>query len=295
MQITPNAQYNVAAPDSLSVRLAGFQRQRMYDRFLKETGIAAEDTLLDVGVTSDQTYASSNYIEAWYPHKAKITAAGIEDASFLRQLYPGLTFVRADGLALPFSDGSYDIVHSSAVLEHVGDFERQARFIAECARVARKSIFLTTPNRWFPIEFHTVLPLVHWLPKPTFRNLMRRTGRAFFAEESNLNLMTAKELRAAATMALNGRDFHFTVQSVALAAWPSNLLLVVRRRHRNAADEVRIVARNRIVPVRAAGKCVGVHIDAQDLAAGALHTCPPVQARPAGAQISTHAARPHHP
>jgi hypothetical protein len=23
---------------------------------------------------------------------------------------------------------------------------------------------VTTPNRWFPLEVHTLLPLVHWLP-----------------------------------------------------------------------------------------------------------------------------------
>ena len=23
---------------------------------------------------------------------------------------------------------------------------------------------MTTPNRWFPVEVHTRLPLVHWLP-----------------------------------------------------------------------------------------------------------------------------------
>ena len=26
-------------------------------------------------------------------------------------------------------------------------------------------MFVTTPNRWFPIEVHTRLPLVHWLPE----------------------------------------------------------------------------------------------------------------------------------
>jgi putative flippase GtrA len=223
-----NKQYNVAEPDSLSVRVATFQRQRMYQRFLWDTAIASGDTILDVGVTSDQSYSSSNYLEAWYPAKSQITAAGIDDASFLKTLYPGLTFVQANGLDLPFPDGSYDFVHSSAVLEHVGSFENQIRFIAECARVARKALFLTTPNRWFPIEFHTVLPLVHWLPKPAFRGLMRRTGRGFFAEEANLNLMTANELRTAARSALDPARFDIEVSSASLAGWPSNLLLLAR-------------------------------------------------------------------
>src|SRR4051812_23477756 len=100
----PNSQYNINDADSLAIKIANFQRRRMYDRFLRSTGIAAHETLLDVGVTSDQTYASSNYVEAWYPAKNKITAVGIDDARFLEQLYPGLRFFEANGLNLPFED-----------------------------------------------------------------------------------------------------------------------------------------------------------------------------------------------
>ena len=63
----PNSQYNVAQPDSLAVKVAGRQRRRMYERFLTQTGVTPNETILDVGVTSDQTYSSSNYLEAWYP------------------------------------------------------------------------------------------------------------------------------------------------------------------------------------------------------------------------------------
>ncbi len=236
MNRNPNSQYNVAAPDSIAIRLATFQRERMYRRFLDASNIEVQDTLCDVGVTSDQTYASSNYVEAWYPRKDKITAAGIDDATFLERLYPGLRFVRADGLALPFQNMAFDVVHSSAVLEHVGAFANQVRFIAECARIARKVAFLTTPNRWFPVEFHTSLPIMHWLPKATFRTVMRRTGREFFAEEANLNLMSPAELRTAARTALDASMFRFEVDTVALAGWPSNLLLIIHRRSNNASS-----------------------------------------------------------
>lgn len=224
-----NAQYNVAAPDSLPVRLATYQRRRMFQRFLDRCALPDPDcALLDLGVTSDQTYASSNYVEAWYPHKDRIVAAGIDDAQFLEDLYPGMKFVKADALDLPFEDGTFDVVHASAVLEHVGSFENQVRMIAECARVARRAVFLTTPNRWFPVEFHTVLPLVHWLPKSWFRALMRRTGREFFADEANLNLMSAGELRAASQQT-NGTGMRWKVETVSLGGWPSNLLLIGTR------------------------------------------------------------------
>ena len=228
MSKVPNSQYNVAAPDSLPVRVATYQRRRMFEHFLKCFHIAGDDTLLDVGVTSDQSYSSSNYLEAWYPRKHVITAVGIDDARFLETLYPGLRFVRADGLGLPFKNRSFDFVHASAVIEHVGSFDHQVQLIAECARVARKGLFITTPNRWFPIEFHTVLPLVHWLPKPVFRAVMRSSGREFFSDENNLNLMTARELHQAAMAATSreGHRFDARVETVSLCGWPSNLLLV---------------------------------------------------------------------
>lgn len=229
MTRVPNSQYNVAAPGSLPVRIATIQRRRMFSIFVKECGIQAEDTVLDVGVTSDQSYESSNYVEAWLPEKSRITAAGIDDAAFLEKLYPGLKFIKANGMNLPFDDKSFNVVHSSAVLEHVGSFENQVKLIAECARVAKDSFFLTTPHRFFPIEFHTVLPLVHWLPKTWFRQIMQSTGREFFALEENLNLMSIFDVRKAAATALQFSNFEFEVIKVRLFGVSSNLLLHGKR------------------------------------------------------------------
>ena len=102
-------------------------RRSMYDRFLSSVQPNSKDTILDVGATSDQVYDFSNYLEAWYPHKSRITAVGIDDAKFLQDLYPGVTFLKADGRDLPFADESFDVVHSSAVLEHVGSRENQTQ------------------------------------------------------------------------------------------------------------------------------------------------------------------------
>ena len=227
----PNQQYNVATADSVPVKVATFQRRRMYERFSRLFGARNDYTILDVGVTADRSYSSSNYLEAWHPFRENITAVGIDDASFLEREYPGLSFVRANGLQLPFSDRSFDVVHSSAVLEHVGNFDNQVRLISECTRVANRALFMTTPNRWFPVEFHTVLPLVHWLPKPYFRTIMRKTGREFFAEEANLNLMSRNDLLRAASAAIDFVTWAYRVEVMSLVGWPSNLLLIATAMH----------------------------------------------------------------
>jgi Methyltransferase domain len=222
----PNAQYNLAAPQSLPVRVAAHARARMYTRFIHNTAIQPNDTLLDVGVTSDQTYQASNYVEAWYPYKNKITAVGLDDAAFLERRYPGLIYVRADGRDLPFESDSFDVVHSSAVLEHVGSFADQQRFMCELARVARRAVFVTTPNRWFPVEFHTLLPLVHWLPKPEFRRILTGTRYHFYSLERNLNLLDRREL---SRLCAQLRLCTVSVESLRLLGLPSNLLVTIRK------------------------------------------------------------------
>src|SRR5690606_15605510 len=54
-----------------------------------------------------------------------------------------LTFAQADGMALPFADGTFDLVLSHAVIEHVPD---AAQYLRECRRVLAPSgrVYLST-------------------------------------------------------------------------------------------------------------------------------------------------------
>jgi len=222
----PNAQLNVAVPGSFSVRIAACVRRRMFDVFLQTFTPEETDTALDIGATSDQSYESSNYFEALYPFKDRLTACGLDDASFLEWQYPGLRFVSADVIALPFADASFDLVHSSAVIEHVGSRTRQRQMLAEVLRVARRGVYLTTPNRWFPVEFHTQLPLLHWLPAALYRPLFRLLGYGFFAQESNLNLLSPRTL---SRLAIGFPGWRFEIRKQRLLGLTSNVLLIARR------------------------------------------------------------------
>jgi hypothetical protein len=221
-----NAQYNLAKPETLPIRIAGYQRRKMFKCFVNSLRIGTCDTILDVGATRDRDYDHSNYLELWYPDKSRITAVSVDDAKHLEMVYPGLRFIQADGRDLPFGSGAFDFVHSSAVLEHVGSRQQQTRFLREAWRVARKGVFLTTPNRRFPVEFHTLLPLAHWLPVSLYRKLLMALGLEFFADENNLNLMSKRSLTRIAKAAGVER---FDIQSVSLLGLPTNLLLIARK------------------------------------------------------------------
>src|SRR5260370_35525947 len=60
--------------------------------------------------------------------------------------------------------------------------------VAEVCRVCRNVLF-TTPNRRFPFELHTFLPLLHLLPDGLYGSVLRRLGFTYFAEIHNLNLL----------------------------------------------------------------------------------------------------------
>ena len=92
-------------------------------------------------------------------------------------------------------NNSFDIVHSNATIEHIGSFEEQVLFVKEMFRISKESIFIQTPNRFYPIDFHTILPFVHWLPKKTHRKILKYLKLDFYAEEKNLNLLDIRELK----------------------------------------------------------------------------------------------------
>lgn len=149
---------------------------------------------LDVGVTSERDRPETNVFEMLYPHKNRVTGLSMQDASWIEQEYPGMKFVYGNGCDIQFPDSSFDLVHSHAVIEHVGTSENQQKLLSECVRVARKYVFLTTPNCWHPMETHTALPFLHWLPPSIYRGILKKTRFEYFSKEENLNLLTKKKI-----------------------------------------------------------------------------------------------------
>lgn len=84
--------------------------------------------------------------------------------TLIREDHGLFLFVEADGCDLKdFGDESFHIAHSNSVLEHVGGWDRMVQFSKELSRVS-KAYFVQTPNYWFPIEPHFMIPFFHWLP-----------------------------------------------------------------------------------------------------------------------------------
>ena len=168
--------------DAISLR----SRQRKLRLFLDEMQPTSETTVLDVGADElafgeGGGCGTLNFFEELYPWPDRITALGLHDGAGFRERYPAVRYVQGDACALPFADGEFEVVFSNAVIEHVGGRERQRRLVLEALRVGRR-IFLTTPNRRFPVEVHTGLPFVHWLPDAVAHRAYDLVGKGFAKE-----------------------------------------------------------------------------------------------------------------
>lgn len=168
-------------------------RQKKYQYFIEQMQPDKYSQILDVGITEDDAYSGVNFLEKHYPHKENITALTIEDAPNFQRNFPEIKLIKYDGKKFPFANREFDITWSNAVIEHVGNYENQLFFLSELLRTS-KSIFITTPNRWFPIEVHTRLPFLHYLPKRYFDKLLPLLGKGWAAGDY-MNLLSVNDMK----------------------------------------------------------------------------------------------------
>lgn len=148
--------------------------------------------VLLVGASPDEGIGTESAVEQGLLDHAVVTALVHEP--YDGQLW-GRPTVQGDARDLPFDDQSFDYVVSNAVIEHVGGPEGAARMIRESERVARVGYLHTTPNRWFPIEPHVMVPLLHWLPERARQRAFAAVGFPRYTRE-NYWLFSRRTLRA---------------------------------------------------------------------------------------------------
>ena len=118
-------------------------------------------SLLDIGAGSG--YIASALAELVGP-QGRVAAADVYDQ---RRTNEGYVFVQVDGTELPFEDGSFDVVLSNRVIEHVGEPPDQLHHLREVRRVLGPGgvCYLAVPNRWGLVEPHFRLPFLSWVPR----------------------------------------------------------------------------------------------------------------------------------
>lgn len=112
------------------------------------------------------------------PAFVAITRAKVEEMG-LKSVRDVAAFTNAETCRLPYADARFDLVLAIGVVEHLPARTRRAQ-VDEYYRVLAPGghiAVLDTPNRFFPLESHSVgLPFVQWLP-PRLAHAYARLGR----------------------------------------------------------------------------------------------------------------------
>ena len=215
--------YEAVAPNGVAETLLIAARENIFRDFITRMKPSPHDRILDVGV-SDIINDGANVLERKYTHQGNITACGLGSGIEFQRAFPQATYVSIEtNRPLPFADNAFDIATSNAVLEHLGSFQRQQTFVRELCRVASR-VFITVPNRFFPVEHHTAVPIAHY-EKNLFRIVCWVTGKSDWSREENLILMTRKRLWRVAARTNRSTAVGYT--GLLLGPFSSNLYLAL--------------------------------------------------------------------
>jgi len=160
-------------------------------RFAEYFSIRQDTTVLDMG--------GAHAIWAFMETRPKVTILDVHEP---RNKASWAIYIVADGCDTGIPSHSFEVVFSNSVIEHVGSFDRQRQFAAECARCGR-GYYVQTPNKWFPLDPHTFMLFAHWLPQRWYTKLMRISPRflmttpnpAEIEDQLNMRMLTKREMQ----------------------------------------------------------------------------------------------------
>ena len=180
---------------------------------------------LDIGTTGDEKNSSSNTVIKNIKD-VKIfkclSDQAVNSDFFYKKLKKSITENFSEKQIYDFSS---DLVISNATIEHVGGAINQKKMIENIIKLTKKIFIITTPNRFYPIELHTKIPLIHWFPKPIYKKILKFIGLSFYANEENLNLLGVNELKEM----LDSQKIKYEIKFLKLWFFKSNIIIIGKK------------------------------------------------------------------
>tara|TARA_B100000989_G_scaffold298905_1_gene290935 strand:+ start:33458 stop:34147 length:690 start_codon:yes stop_codon:yes gene_type:complete len=184
---------NIKFLNPFFIKFLKSNRIKFFKYFKNKIHFDERSEVLDIGAVNLDDDHENVFINNYY-FKPKLNCLSNQELPLVKKKFPEINIILGDGRNMNLKDNIFDIVHCNATLEHVGDFKNQIQFVKECIRVSKKFVFIQTPNKNYPLEFHTKIPLIHYLPCKIYKKILIALGLNFFADVNNLNLLTKKKI-----------------------------------------------------------------------------------------------------
>ena len=202
------------------------KRIEMIGLIKKNIKISQIKDLLDIGTTEDSSAGSSNIfckmLNTITIHKS-ISNQKIKNKRFKSCIKKSITSKFSKETINTFKS---DLVISSATIEHVGSLKNQITKVSNMISLSKKYVVISTPNRFYPIELHTKLPLIHWLPKTIFRKILLLLNMRYFADEKNMNLLSKNDLKK--ILNIFSRKIDYKIYNIYFLGFVSNFLIICK-------------------------------------------------------------------
>ena len=101
-----------------------------------------------------------------------------EDIEYGKKKNKNIKYMMENGENLPFKDNYFDYLISHEILEHV---KNPYKYVKEMSRVLKPNsfAFFSTPNKFFPYEFHYRVPLINLLPGFLFSKFVKLYSKRY--------------------------------------------------------------------------------------------------------------------
>lgn len=182
--------------------------------------------ILDVGATSDINQSSNIIVKSLKNFKIykSISDQKITLNFFSKTLQKSIIEKFSSSEIDMFRS---DVVISNATIEHVGSRTHQLKMIKNMIKLTKKYFIIITPNRNHPIEFHSQIPFIHWLPKEIHRKILNLIGLKFLSKEKNLNLLNTTDL---INMMKQSKIVEYEIKYINFCLFKSNIILIGKKR-----------------------------------------------------------------
>jgi hypothetical protein len=181
--------------------------------------------ILDIGTTSDNSESSNLIIKNLKNFEIfkSISDQKITSNFFSKKLQKSIT---QDFTLNEFETYKSDVVISNATIEHVGSDQKQLKMLENIIKLTKKMFIVVTPDRSHPIEFHSKIPFIHWLPKKIHRKILSMIGLSYLSKEENLNLLKTSNL---IDLMKNFNNTEYEIRYVKFLMIKSNIILIGRK------------------------------------------------------------------
>ena len=181
--------------------------------------------ILDIGTTSDTENISSNFIiknlknvKNFYSISDQLITLPFFKKKLQKSIIENFSEYEIENF-------KSDLVVSNATIEHVGNYNNQKTMVSNMIKLSKKMVIISTPYRYHPLEFHTKIPFIHWLPKKIHRMILKKFNLVFYSKEENLNLLSKSDLSSF----VKNEEIKSEFRYIKLLLFRSNLIFILKK------------------------------------------------------------------